>query len=63
MTTLYLVVCYDGDKFNSFYGIYQTMEFADHVCNKNNEYEEFHHPNDEIVYKVEQVSLDKSPIW
>lgn len=60
MTTVYLVMCYseDGHKFNSCYGVYLTKEQAEDVCNKNNEYEAIHHPNDDIVYTVETALMD-----
>jgi len=65
MSKLYLIMCYseDGNKFLDRYGVYQTKQRAVEVCQKNNDYKAHHHPNDDIIYKVQEVISERECIW
>lgn len=61
----YIVVCYrqDGEQFESIYSVYNNLEEANRVCDRNNEYEAVHHPNDDVVYKVIIPPVNRQPIF
>ena len=63
MSVLYLVACYLGSEFHSYYGVYFSKETAIDICNKNNSYENFHHSKDDYNYKIIEVPSEKPPIW